>query len=305
MSINKNSPIYFSHIDTRVLPHIQYNYHVIENISNYYVKDCQLNYGGSLCTKMPIINDTTPLYLLSISQFDNAMFHWVSECALYFELYTQFKMKYPQIKLVFSYKQNYHAIFAKYFNIEPSDIVYNISTPNICFYPHPIHLLNDYIACSSYNPIIYRYMGLYTNSNTVEKQIDILILPRQSKSNSIFSSGRRINDCQDIINNIPNAVVFHTDDVDDLRQQIRIVSMAKTIIVTDGSPYFLNGLISRNSNIIVLGNIVELQINDFIRKKIIHEYITENNKNTVHFIPYVNCSFEHGVFNYSQVLPYL
>ena len=82
-----------------------------------------------------------------------------------------------------------------------------------------------------------------------EKMINTLIMPRQSKEN-FKPNDRTIN----MDYNWPNAVILNTDTVTNLINQIELIIKSKNIVLTYGSPFFVNGLFAKNSNIIVLGD---------------------------------------------------
>ncbi len=71
---------------------------------------------------------------------------------------------------------------------------------------------------------------------------------------------------------------------------VHIIVTAKNIIVTDGSPYLINSLISLNANIICIGDVVLGQITNLTKMRMIQSIIETNNK--VHTIKYENYTFE-------------
>lgn len=153
--------------------------------------------------------------------------------------------------------------------------------------------------------IEYFNIGYEHHTETpIEKTIEILILPRQINSNSNQQSGQRISNCIDIINNIENIEILHTDTITDFKKQIEKIKKAKTIIVTDGSPYLLNGLFACNSKIIVLGDMVKGHCNHQIKSKFYNELIKSKNNNVI-FIPYLHGDFYNNIFNYSDIEPFL
>jgi hypothetical protein len=123
------------------------------------------------------------------------------------------------------------------------------------------------------------------------KDIDILFLPRQKKENYV-SNNRTHNtkDLEDVILLMNNCYVLHTDKLTELKDQINFILRAKNIIVTDGSPYLINSLISLNANIICIGDVILHQIPNFTEMRMIKSIIETNNK--VHTIKYENYTFE-------------
>ena len=77
-----------------------------------------------------------------------------------------------------------------------------------------------------------------------------------------------------------NCYVLHTDTITDIKDQINLILRAKNIIVTDGSPYLINSLISLNANIICIGACVIYQVLGFTEYKMLQTIIELNNKVT-------------------------
>jgi hypothetical protein len=140
---------------------------------------------------------------------------------------------------------------------------------------------------------------LTVSMNSTEKTNQFIILPRQSQQNSTAPSGSRVNDCHDIIKNIQNAVILNTDNVTSLYQQIQLVASSKNIIVSDGSAFLFNGLLSSNSTIIVLGDIVISQANDHPKMMFFMDFIKKNNH--VVFITYIHGNFNNCSFLYKDL----
>ena len=113
-----------------------------------------------------------------------------------------------------------------------------------------------------------------------------------------------ISNCIDIINNIENIEILHTDAITDFKEQIEKIKKAKTIIVTDGSPYLLNGLFAYNSNIIVLGDMVKAQCTFQIKSKFYNELIKSKNNNVI-FIEYLHGYYWNNIFYYSDIETFL
>jgi len=143
----------------------------------------------------------------------------------------------------------------------------------------------------------------WLNNVELEKSNDILILPRQKQQNSGEESGNRINNCNDIITNLPNAIVLHTDSLYSFNEQIRLIKLSKTIIVSDGSVFLFNGVFANNSTIIVLGDMVVSQCND--HKKMEYYMNVIRNNNNVVFMKYIHGDFYNSSFLYKDLIPFL
>ena len=240
-------------------------------------------------------------YLILDTEFSQSFFHWIAECAIFIPFFIELKKQYPLLKIICKTKMDYHKIFLDYFTISENDIIYSIeNAQNICFFPLPITALNKKTICDDYKLYASIFIEKLTVSmNSIEKTNQFLILPRQSQQNSTAPSGSRVNDCHDIIKNIQNAVILNTDNVTSLYQQIQLVASSKNIIVSDGSAFLFNGLLSSNSTIIVLGDIVISQANDHPKMMFFMDFIKKNNH--VVFIPYIHGNFNNCSFLYKDL----
>jgi len=271
-----------------------YKYFIVNNVKNYCYDNFNTCFINNSEEEIKLLN----YYLILDFPFSNAVFHWIAECCIYFELFHKLKQQYPSLKLVFLIKKEYHELICKFFNIHNSDIVYSIEPNNCCIFPLPISMLNDPTISEDYK-LYSTYILKEFNTIDYKKNIDILVLPRQSKQNHHM----RLNNCFDIVNNIKNKVILNTDDVTDFYIQIKLIKQSKTIIVSDGSAFLLNGLFSCNSKIIVLGDVVISQANDHLKMKFFYDYILRNNE--VIFIPYLHGDFNNNNFLYEDIISYL
>jgi len=272
-----------------------YKYFIINNVINYNYENFNSIIIFNINNK---IEDQTNYYLILAFPFSNAVFHWIAECCVYFDLYHKLKLQYPLLKIVFLIKKNYHKIICEYFNINDNDIVYSINENNTCIFPLPISMLNDPTICDDYKLYSNILLNKLNNLN-FEKKKDLLILPRQIKDNH----HTRINNCSDILNNIQKKIILNTDDITDFSEQIKYIKESNTIIVSDGSAFLLNGIIARNSKIIVLGDIVISQSNDYLKIKYYYDIISSINN--VIFIPYLHGNYDNNNFLYDDINRYL
>ena len=184
----------------------------------------------------------------------------------------------------------------EYYNISGSDIVYKLENNNICFLPLPITSLNDKDLDDDY--ILYTNVFIdWLNNITFEKTNHYLIMPRQLLQNSIGNP--RTHNCEDIITNMPNAQVLHTDNLKTFYDQHKLVKSAKVIFVTDGSSFLFNGIIARESNIIVLGDVVCEQGCNSRKTQLYIDKIKQ--RNNVIFIPYYHGDYHNCTFLYDDI----
>lgn len=277
-----------------------YKYFTINNVISY----SHHNFDSYRICNTNSNNISNNYYLILDTQFSAALFHWFAECAIFLPLFIELKKKYPSLKLVFKTKQIYHKLILEYYNIQETDILYSISqnVENVCFFPLPISALNKTTICDDY--ILYANSFIeWLNNVELEKSNDILILPRQKQQNSGEESGNRINNCNDIITNLPNSIVLHTDSLYSFSEQIRLIKSSKTIIVSDGSAFLFNGVFANNSTIIVLGDMVVSQCNDHKKMEYYMNVIKKNNN--VVFIKYTHGDFNNSSFLYKDLISFL
>lgn len=293
--ITKDSPANI-HIHAK---DIVYQTHLIRNAQIQCIECDNIWLYGAFCHN---INSTdTNIYLSLHSQFDNALLHWVLECALFFPLFIHLKRVYPTIQMHCTVYKGYHTIFAKYFGIDPENIVYTaLPSHNVCIIPAMLHLHNVNEIDEYYKQLFHSFWKWF-DTPLPSKSIDILIMPRQILQNNDMKHRSIIMD--DILHNLPQAVILNTDTITDLHTQIQMVRSAKCIIVTDGSPFFFNGLLSSNAVIIALGDVVISQAQHFKKYDYFLNLIYKHN--VVHHIPYTHGSLENCVFYYNQIQHYL
>lgn len=247
-----------------------------------------------------IQNTDKSYYLIIDTLFHDAFFHWVAECAIYLPLFTILKRKYPTLKLHLKEFKCYKKLFCDFFDINQTDIVYNLVPSNVSIFPMPISSLNINSICEHWKQhfdyLIHELTLKYVDN---PKNIQNLLLPRQNKEN--FKSNDRTYDTTDIHNNIQNSpsITLNTDEIVDLNDQIKTVNSSVNVILTGGSPYFMNGLFCKDSHIIVLDAFVLAQINMFVKLKYIHDKICQHNQ--VFFIK----RKKGNIFYYKDIKCYL
>jgi hypothetical protein len=259
---------------------IQYE---IENFNTWVVKNGEDNiFDGSY-------------YFIIDTLYHDAFAHWVFESAIYLMLFLELKKEYPRLKLHFKEKKKYKESFAQYFGIDVNDITYNLEPNNLCIFPSPISCLN----IRDSNHFFEQYVDdLFEHFNfSVDKEYDILLSPRGKLEN--FKNNDRIVDTNDIertLERMKSTCIMYTDNLKDLNTQIEEIKKSKTIIITDGSPFMVNGMFAKNSVIIVLGNIFKEQMEIYKKNNYIYKKICENNN-----VIFLQSSSGNNTFCYSDV----
>jgi hypothetical protein len=229
----------------------------------------------------------------------SAFCHWVFESAIYLPFFKILKQNYPNLKLYLEEFKTYKKLFCDYLQIHPSDIIYELEPDNMCIFPLPISFLNinklDHRWKIQFDYFIEQLTLSLENTN-VKKKITNLFLPRQTKEN--YKANDRSYNTIDISNHLVKDTdhILHTDTITELKIQMELLNSSKNIIVTCGSPYIVNGLFCRNSNIIVLDHFILHQMKGYIKMKYIHDRICKHNR--VVFIPNKN----NNTFYYNDLV---
>jgi len=257
-----------------------YEYRSVDNVITYDISSDYYNWD----VYTHIHDSDNKIYVLVIDcTYHDAFCHWVYESAIYLPLFNILKNKYPNIKLHLKGYKKYKELFCTHFNIVSADILYQLPSNNCCIFPLPISCLNNKDICNNYKAQVYKFINHFKNNSAV-KTIFILLMPRQVKEN--YKGNDRVYYTGDIETNIQHyddSYILNTDEVVVLSDQINIVNNSKNIILTAGSPYFVNGIFTNNSTIIVLDDLIISQINEFKKMGFLHNIISTNN--TVHIVP--------------------
>lgn len=252
------------------------------------------NKGYAIISDNNIVNSEHQYFLFEISaqQSQEAFAHWIIEGAIHIPIFKKIKCIYSNIKLHLHICKKFKTLFLNYFNINENDISYTLEPNNECFIPEPFTFFDNKSDCSLHFRYVVNFFNSIRPEILPEKDIDILFLPRQTKEN--FIDNNRIHNTkqlEDAILLMNNCYVLHTDNITDIKDQINFILRAKNIIVTDGSPYLINSLISLNANIICIGGCVLYQIRVYTEMRMLQTIIELNNK--VHNIQESFYTFEN------------
>jgi hypothetical protein len=275
-------------INKLLLKYDIYEYIQIQNCSDY--SFCINTFNDWLIDIDTYPNNLdTDYYFIVDTAYDTAFGHWIYETFIHINLFHILKSKYSNIKLVLKNKRMFKQVFLDFVNIYDNDIIYNITNSNnISFFPMPTSL--NY---TGNNELHYKLIdNLFSYFNNIKLSNDIyfkyIIMPRQIKenyqSNDVYISYELLK--QHFIEHYNNNyTILNTDNIDKLIDQINIVSNSDNIIITDGSPFLVNGLFCKNKNIHLCGRLcTHLQANVFPAMKKIRDNIMNNNN----VISYIN-----------------
>jgi len=277
---------YIRENDTDVLKNDIYEYKIVNNVINYSYE----NYN-SWAIHSSGNNTSNPTYYLIIDTlYNDALSHWVYESAIYILLYLKLKIEYPTLKIHIKTKKIFKQLFFDYFNITPENITLTLDSNNVCIFPLPISSHNTHTLSETCKLQIEAFIDTI-QPNDSKKTLHTLIMPRQLKEN--FKNNDRAYNIDNIISgfqDLSNNRILCTDTITNIKEQMEIVNSAENLIVTGGSPYLLNGMFCKNTNIIVLDSDFEEQFRKYIKYTYYHNRILKNNR--VHFVSKHTLTYE-------------
>lgn len=227
--------------------------------------------------------------------YDTAFGHWTLEAAIFLVVYKKLQKIVPNIKIYIGNNRFYKLSILNAFDISKDDIVYEISkNPNTVYLPERISY-----NCMDFNPkyeIYFRNFFNYfeTTTSTINKDIDILFLPRGKKENFIGNDRQITNqdNIEKFLKEMYNAVIYNSDNAtDNFLDQVRLIKRAKIIILTYGSASFFNSIFLKDCHIIVLDKI-ESQFN-YPYVNFMYNYILSRNNSVDYILGYQLFNLEY------------
>lgn len=261
-----------------------YRYEIRHNVRAYTFQEGR----GDLSWKTDHFEDDStrePTHYLCLDTYADAFAHWVFESAIYLPLFQILKRSYPSCKLWFRNKRDYKYLFTRYFGIADTDVVFQTSQePNICFFPEPIMWLNS-ASDPRWEQHVQAFHGYF--HGVVPKKVDVCVLPRQTKENAVYCPRTYTLTpiCDSLRERRLSHTICETDTVKTLDEQIKAVRSARTVIVTDGSPFWVNGFFSTHATLIILGHDCKKLAREHERYNYLYRIILEHNK-IIHTVQY-------------------
>ena len=256
--------------------------YTVVNGVNYY-KSHTYHHDGGVDASWRINRDenaslSEEQYFVFETEYSGGFAHWIHECMIFIDTYiTLKKEKYPNLKIVAVGDFNYKKIFFNFFNIPLTDVVPSIIPKRTCIFTPVICLMTLNKNLKDY--FIEKTTTLF---NTLTKDLDntqnipITFLPRQTRENFPVND-RRITyiGIEEAVKN-KEGVVYHTDLVKDLKEQMQIVRSSKVLICDYGSSFFVNGMFANNATIYVLYNMKNHE--DYMLYGAVYDIICSKNK---------------------------
>lgn len=276
-----------------------YKYKIVDNVKDYSYVD----YDKWLINTRDNHNKEEHVnhYLIIDTLHNDAFGHWVYESAIYLLLFIELRRLYPQIKLHLHCHKEYKRLFYEHFGIDKTEVTIELNPNNRCIFPLPITAHNKDTICQDYITQVDAFCRHIQSSvsKIANKNISILLMPRQTKENYIGNDrSYNIEHISDKLAKEQNSMILNTDNIHTLQDQIELVNSSKNIILHGGAAYFFNGMISNNANLVVLDATHHIdQLKQYVKLKY-SDYIVQM-RNTVHNIS------NSDSFRYDDIKEYL
>jgi hypothetical protein len=186
--------------------------------------------------------------------YDEAFSHWTHESGIYLQIFNKLRERYPAIKLLSFRNKGFKTIQYEAYGISPVNTIESIKN-KIIFIKNCSQA--DHTECELYLTHVRKwYSHLKSLIPTVEKDIDILYLPRGSPDD--YKGNDRTIPIQssliEYINSLNNSLVYFTSTTKNIVNQISIIHRSKIIILNDGANLLVNGYFAEDNHIIVIGS---------------------------------------------------
>jgi len=237
-----------------------YKVYSVKNVKSY-AHSNYTTWDIECCAPGSVSSGIERVYFVIDTHAHDAFGHWVFESAIYLPLFNILKVRHPTIKLLLTEPRTYKRIFCKYMGISEDDIVYrndlvySITTTtdsSVYYFPSPISALNQAEITEDYMRHVNRFWSFFRRERT--GHYPLVVLPRQQRENYVGND--RVVPFSEIINyanTVPNSRIVHTDTIEDLSVQIQAIADANVVVVTDGSPFLVNGMFSYDKDIVISG----------------------------------------------------
>jgi hypothetical protein len=225
------------------------------------------------------LEEVEKIYVIIDTKGQDAFGHWFFESAIWVPEILKLYSKYvDKIEFLLLNKKKYKEDVLNFFNVRHS---YTAILPNITITCPPITSLNLNDHTLRYSNLLKNFLQAIEKSQlNIEKIYEHLLMPRQKKENL------QVNDRHVDTENIElffnaedeNFKIFNSDQSPSFDEQLKLVRSSKTLYVTDGSAFLVNGFIARNSILVVLGSsLVPNQSTKFEKMALITQVIESFN----------------------------
>lgn len=205
----------------------------------------------------------------------NAFAHWVFESAVFLPI-----IKSEGKRVVLVERKMYKRLFCEYFGFTDADVDYG---GNPC---PTAPILMDRVIRPEYPLILSNFCAHF--STHVVPDVDFVLMPRQTAENYVSNDRKcKLTPFLDVFKTSGRSYrIVETDYIRSLQEQIDLVNSGRTLIVTDGSPALVNGVLCSGKTIYVVrdwaGGTVETQVGIYPMYRLIESEIKK--KNTLRYI---------------------
>jgi hypothetical protein len=275
--------------------------HRCSTVDLFYVDDTPFVIG-----KTSASTDSNVYLVLDTLEGRECVGHWLWEAFIYVPFFKKIQARYPNIKILMSGYKRYKEQFCEALDIKREYLEFNAQIDRYIarynnkdinaelYYPQEeeytvIVPRYTYLLFLSYNEDeefrrLFREMKeLLPLTPNVEKTTPCVYMIRSKDHTENYKTGtsiRPFHNLSEVIDVVQGEgiPIYDVKDFNSLKEQIRIVEKAKTIIVEHGSAWFINGILfSRNTHIIVLNKLPIGCID-------LEDQLSKENGNTYEFI---------------------
>ncbi len=279
-------------------------FYVVNNLIHYNFNDgcldrweVEIDGGGGEAEKKNY-------YFVMDTKFHDAVSHWVVESAVFLPFFKELRKEFPSLKLILKSEKIYKYLFARFFDIEKDDIVYETekNVNNMAFFCPPVLAQNNPNSAEGRMKLVdsiirnfYSTFDLFEID--IQNEIDYVILPRQNKEN--YKPNDRNVSYGNLIDyfsksgSVFSSIIVNTDDITDLKDQLRYVKQGKTIILTEGAATIVNCLFCKDKTILVNGQHMKNLADRFPCSRVLVDFLMK--RNTMHW--FLN---ENGIIHYIE-----
>ena len=266
-------------------------FYAVENLIDYNFNDGSFD-RWQIAIDEGVHSEKKNYYFVIDTKFDDAISHWVIESAVFLPYFKELKKEFPSLKLILKSEKTYKYLFAAFFEIEKTDIVYETekNKGNLAFFPPPVVAQNNPNTSDEQlklvESIIPRFYTIFDEFEPcILSDIEYVILPRQKKENyrpndRTISYGNLI-DYFNKSGSVFTSSIVNTDDITDLKEQLRLVRKGKTIILTEGAATIVNSLFCKEKILLVNGQHMKNLTGRFPCARLLVDFLMK--RNTMHW----------------------
>ncbi len=273
-----------------------------DNVKDYKYDCTDFNAWHIACSESSSAQKAQQYFIID-THFHEGFSHWFFESAIYLPTFLELKTKIPNLKLHLKSGRKYKTDICRYFNINESDITYELMMPNTCHFPAPITAFNEKVCTQEYIDLVYRLRSYFPQPPTLKSR-NLLFFPRQKVDNYPYQNNERINDSSHVEEMLVQDVTY-TNTFQSFADQVHAIQSTRKLLIPDGAAFLVNAFLLSNCKVIVLGNVTDYQACHFPKYGFINNMLVSSNQ--VHKISYeqVGGTYERAIFRFEHVEPHI